>query len=403
MDYTDCNSFVAFSSYDWTFERKGHLKWNPTAFCLIASFCAVAYWMSIELLVLVYVTFKRHTGLYFWSIVITTLGFILQTTGYLVKEFAYSSPPILTTIICKVGWVSNVTGFSIVLWSRLHLVVNDPRILRAVLIMIVVNGVLMHSPIVVFEFGLISRHKQDYMRPMEIMERVQQTVFTLQEAIISCLYIFYTRRFLNSGYAMHTRKVVRLLVLVQACVIAFDGGLTAFDYKNMFTLKCTIHPFVYALKLKLEFIVLNQLLALIKNGLNAQPGPRMGLFTDSDDSSLEKENSNGDSLPNITLNEAERRKVANTFITKSPIASGQAKPFDSNPAVPKVRVGSAAMIKFPNETRREARKDTSNDEQDLKHVIGRPDDETEVSNKTQTVISDLQRQYLGRYPSEERE
>ncbi|KAF1842044.1 uncharacterized protein K460DRAFT_264915, partial [Cucurbitaria berberidis CBS 394.84] len=234
---------------------------------LIASFCAVAYWMCIELLVLVYVTFKRHTGLYFWSIVITTLGLILQATGFLIKEFVYSNPPIFTTIICKIGWVSNVTGFSIVLWSRLHLVVNDPRILRAVLIMILVNGVLMHTPVIVCEFGLLSRHKQDYIRPMVIMERVQQTVFALQEVVISCLYIFYTWRFLNSGYAMHTRKVVRLLVLVQACVITFDGSLTAIDYHNMFTLKCTIHPFVYALKLKLEFIVLNQLLALIKNGL----------------------------------------------------------------------------------------------------------------------------------------
>lgn len=97
--------------------------------------------------------------------------------------------------------------------------------------MIITNGLLMHTPIIVFEFGLISRHHEAYMRPMEIMERVQQTVFTLQESIISILYIFHTYRFLNSGYEMHTRKVVRLLVLVQVGVIAFDGGLTAFDYK----------------------------------------------------------------------------------------------------------------------------------------------------------------------------
>lgn len=322
--------------------------------------------MSLELLVLVYVTFKRHSGLYFWSIIITTLGLILQTTGYLVKEFAHSSPPILTTIICKIGWVSNVTGFSIVLWSRLHLVVNDPRILRSVLIMILVNGLLMHTPIIVFEFGLISKHHASYMRPMEIMERVQQTVFTLQESIISIIYIFHTYRFLNSGYAMHTRKVVRLLVLVQVGVIAFDGGLTAFDYKNMFTLKCTIHPFVYALKLKLEFIVLNQLLALVRNGLQ-KPGIGAGLFTDSDQSSLGKMITNPDPLPGVTLTEAERLKVANTFITKSPIVTT----------------------------------DFSHEEHNLRDVIGRPDgDETSSPG---TVVSDLERQYLGRFAEAERE
>jgi hypothetical protein len=315
--------------------------------------------MSLELLVLVYVTFKKHTGLYFWSIIITTLGIILQTTGYLVKEFAHSSPPVLTTVVCKIGWVSNVTGFSIVLWSRLHLVVDDPRILRGVLVMILVNGLLMHVPIIVFEFGLISRHHAAYMRPMEVMERVQQTVFTVQESIISILYIFHTYRFLNSGYATHTRKVVRLLVLVQAGVIALDGGLTAFDYKNMFTLKCTIHPFVYALKLKLEFIVLNQLLALVRHGLR-KPSLGAGLFTDSDDSSVGKDIAHPKLVPNATLTEAERVKLASSFITKSPVAV----------------VGM------------------SSEEFNLKDIIGRPDGD-EIS-KTKSAVSDLERQYLGR-------
>src|SRR3984885_9730672 len=210
---------------------------SPIAFCLIAAFCAVAYWMCIELIVLVYVTFKRHSGLYFWSIIITTCGIALQTTGYILKEFKNDCPPILTTIICKLGWVSNVSGFSIVLWSRLHLVVRDPRILRLVLIMIIVDGILLQTPVVVFEFGLISRHHWEYVRPMEIMERIQQTIFTCQETIISSLYIYHTRRFLNSGYASHTRKVIGLLVAVQMLVICFDAGLTTFDYCNMFTLK----------------------------------------------------------------------------------------------------------------------------------------------------------------------
>lgn len=214
---------------------------SPIAFCLIAAFCAVAYWMCIELIVLVYVTFKRHSGLYFWSIIITTCGIALQTTGYILKEFKNDCPPILTTIICKLGWVSNVTGFSIVLWSRLHLVVRNPRVLRLVLIMIIVDGILLHTPVVVFEFGLISRHHSTYVRPMEIMERIQQTIFTCQETVISLLYIYHTRRFLNSGYASHTRKVIGLLVAVQMLVICFDAGLTTFDYSNMFTLKvCTL-------------------------------------------------------------------------------------------------------------------------------------------------------------------
>jgi hypothetical protein len=31
IDYTDCDSFVPFSDYDWTFERKGWLKWKSVS------------------------------------------------------------------------------------------------------------------------------------------------------------------------------------------------------------------------------------------------------------------------------------------------------------------------------------------------------------------------------------
>jgi hypothetical protein len=138
-----------------------------------------------------------------------------------------------------------------------------------------------------------------------------------------------------------------------------DGGLTAFDYKNMFTLKCTIHPFVYALKLKLEFIVLNQLLALVRHGLQ-KLGLGAGLFTESDNSSLGKDIAHPKLVPNATLTEAESGKLASSFITKSPVAV----------------VGM------------------SSEEFNLRDVIGRPDGD-EIS-KTKTVVSDLERQYLGR-------
>ena len=189
-----------------------------------------------------YVTFKRHSGLYFWSIIVTTCGIILQTTGYILKEFKNDCPAILTTIICKLGWVANVSGFSIVLWSRLHLVVRSRRVLRLVLAMIIVDGILLHTPIVVCEFGLISRHHHEYIQPMEILERIQQTVFTVQETIIACLYIYNTARFLNGGYATHTRKVIGLLVSVQVFVFVCDVGLTTFDYRNMVSILCPTRP-----------------------------------------------------------------------------------------------------------------------------------------------------------------
>jgi hypothetical protein len=222
--------------------------------------------MSVELLVLVYMSFQRHCGVYYYSIIATTIGTILQTTGFILLRFENDWPPIFVFVMSKVGWAVNVTGFSVVLWSRLHLVVNNPRILKGVLFMIVFDGTICLGATSIFEFGLSnSKYRTTFYPAINIIERTQQTVFTVQEIVISFIYIYYTAQFLGSGYAMHTRKVIRLLLCVQVIVITLDLVLTATVYMDKLILRCTLHPFFYTVKLKLEFILLNQLQTLFKH------------------------------------------------------------------------------------------------------------------------------------------
>lgn len=231
--------------------------------------------MSLELLVLVYVTFNRRRGLYFWSIIITALGFILQIAGYLLKFYENNWPRVLVNIIFTVGRVSNVTGFSIVLWSRLHLLIsNRYYMLQIILGIIIFDSIVMHIPTIIFRFYMMSpQYRKQFVHPLEMMERVQQTVFALQETAISSLYIYYASSFLRSSFAPPRRKVIalRLLIAVQVATILMDVGLTTFDYLSLYTLKCALHPFVYAVKLKMEFVVLNQLVAVVKNRVLTTP------------------------------------------------------------------------------------------------------------------------------------
>jgi len=43
-----------------------------------------------------------------------------------------------------------VSGFSVVLYSRLHLVIRNPRVLQLVLAMIITDAFLFHVPTIVF-------------------------------------------------------------------------------------------------------------------------------------------------------------------------------------------------------------------------------------------------------------
>jgi len=353
--------------------------------------------MSLELLVLVYVTFKRRKGIYFWSIIITNIGIILQTTGYILKEFENTCPVVLVTIICKVGWVANVTGFSVVLWSRLHLVVYNPRILRLVLLMIVINAICLHTPIVIFEFGLISRIRDQVLHPMEVMERVQQTIFTCQETIISCLYIYHTAKFLDVGIASHTRKVVALLMAVQILVISLDAGLTTFDYTNMFTLKCTVHPFVYSVKLKLEFIVLNQLLNIVKNGL----GPGIRNRDLNFPTFVGPSGAPGSVIPprdgNQHLKSPANQSV--DFITRAIVVTEGPKSISSASYDKQMTQSGERSLSSSHGASTSGSSSVETDEHNLKDVIGKPDEDSQLGlelNSKQS-IDDTERKYLGRY------
>lgn len=216
--------------------------------------------MSFELLFMVYSFFRSHRGLYYWSIVVAAAAMILQITGFILQRFENYWPPILPFVMSKVGWAVNVTAFSLVLWSRLHLVVDNPRILKWVLVMIIASAVLCIGSTTIFEFGLAqSGYRNTFYPAIGVVERFQQTMYTLQEAGLSILYVHYSARFWQSGMSIHTRKVVGLLTFVQILSMTLDIILTVTVYLNMLILRCTLYPFFYALKLKLEFLVLNQL------------------------------------------------------------------------------------------------------------------------------------------------
>lgn len=255
-------NFVPLSSYNWSIGNFDFLQWNPTVYCLVASFFAVSIWLALELSVQVYCTFKRHTGLYFWSILVVACGIALHAIGLLLKLLVPTVNVILATAMAKTGWIMDTTGFAVVLYSRLHLVVQSRKTLRLILTMIIIDAVIFHTPMIVFLMGL-SLHKDwdSYVTPFEYTQVVG---FSIQETIISYIYIQKTARFLKSGYSNHLRKVMTMLITVQVLVVLMDITLLVIDCIGMFTLKAVLHPFAYAIKLKIEFVVLNLLLNLVK-------------------------------------------------------------------------------------------------------------------------------------------
>jgi hypothetical protein len=113
----------------------------------LSALTAVAWYNVIDLNVLIFITFKRHRGLYFYSLLASSWGIAIYALAFLMKFFQV--------------WKNNamVTGQSLVLYSRLHLVVRDKEKIRWVLYMIIIDVFLFHVPTTVLTFGVRHNHE----------------------------------------------------------------------------------------------------------------------------------------------------------------------------------------------------------------------------------------------------
>ncbi|KAI9846578.1 MAG: hypothetical protein M1837_003819 [Sclerophora amabilis] len=251
----------------------GPIPESPVKYTIIAAFTAVAWYNVIELNLKVLLTFKRHRGLYFWSLLICSWGVTLHALAFVLKFFVPTANWVMYCIMITIGWYAMVTGQSVVLYSRLHLVVRNFKILRFVLIMICTNVVIFHFPTTVFTWGSNSPDGAVWAPRFNVMERIQMTGFCLQEFIISCIYIWATLRLLKPIYHGRTRKIMTQLIVINVGIILMDVALLAVEYSDYYQIEASLKSMVYSIKLKLEFAVLNQLMVLANTGLTDATTP----------------------------------------------------------------------------------------------------------------------------------
>ncbi|KAJ5221615.1 uncharacterized protein N7469_010502 [Penicillium citrinum] len=233
-------------------------------------FLGIALYNSIELMVLIFASFRRYQGLYFWSLLLATvLGVIPQSISFILKY--YNIGPLWFSItLSTIGWYFMVTGQALVLFSRLNIVVQDLTISHRVLAMIIVNAIILHVPTTILTYGSNFVRTSVWVHGYTIMERIELTGFSLQEFIISGLYIFKTVNILRiSPPSVHghnpNRKIMYQLLAINALIIVMDIVLLVFEYLNYFVIQTTLKSAVYSIKLKLEFGVLSRLVFLVQS------------------------------------------------------------------------------------------------------------------------------------------
>ena len=244
----------------------------PTMVVLIV-FISISWYNVMELLLLIFSTFRRRRGLYFWSLLLSAgVGVTLYSLGFILKFFT-SISPIISVVILSIGWWTMVTGQSFVLYSRLHLILRDASTLRKILYMIITNFFLLQIPTTILTLGSnIPGASPKFVSAYNVMEKVQMTGFTIQECIISGFYVWETTKILSNstGYQQQQKRdnehIMWQLIGINIAIVVMDLGLLGTEYASEYAIQICLKGAVYSVKLKLEFAVLGKLVDLIRTG-----------------------------------------------------------------------------------------------------------------------------------------
>jgi hypothetical protein len=163
-----------------------------------------------------------------------------------------------------------VTGFSLVLYSRLNLILESQIIRRTLLALIIVTAMVFHPIILTLSFTTHNVHKLAPLAQINLrIETVQVVIFSAEEIILSFFYVRAAYHYLRSRFVHRgqTRRAMSLLLAVQVIIISIDVALVVMEFAGLTELKLFLHSFVYSVKLELEFVVLNQLVQLSQLGV----------------------------------------------------------------------------------------------------------------------------------------
>ncbi|GIK06307.1 hypothetical protein Aspvir_001954 [Aspergillus viridinutans] len=240
----------------------------------IACLIAVSWYNAIELIVLCFTTFKKYGGFYFWALLVSSVGILPFGLGYILLIFNIY-PGYFAVSLADVGWCAMVTGQSLVLWSRLHLVVYSRKLLRATLAMIIVDGIILHTIGWVFELGAQSPRAGWFTPAFEIFERVQLIGFSIQEIILSVIYTKAALRLLKLRPRRQYRSTLVQLVIINVLFILMDAAIVSFQYAGLFHIHVSFKAMVYSVKLKLEYAILGKLvhMSLMSHSNSAPTDP----------------------------------------------------------------------------------------------------------------------------------
>lgn len=249
------------------FQRRATLTY------VYAAFAGIAWYNAIELVVLCLVSFKRRRGCYFWSLMVASASIIPNVLGWVLLLYPTGVSVYVSVTLSSIGFCGMVTGQSLVLWSRLYLVVQNRMVLQGVLWMIIIDAVILHVPTIVLLYGTVSVLSDPWSEGYNIMQHIQLIWFCMQELIISSIYIWEAVKLLHLRPQGFRYNILHQLLAINIVILILGVAVVAIEYAGYFGVQIFFKPVAYSIKLRLEYAILGNLVAISRTSYNSEEEP----------------------------------------------------------------------------------------------------------------------------------
>ncbi|OOF90271.1 hypothetical protein ASPCADRAFT_157087, partial [Aspergillus carbonarius ITEM 5010] len=232
----------------------------------VVAFVSISAFSALGLVYLIFDFFKRRRGLYFWSLLVTSLGTIIACVFCILFIFGDANTLVASAVGVVFSYTTISVGNSLVLYSRVHLVTGG-RKPRWILYMIIGSVLLLQFPHLIAVPAAAATHGSGHwVQAVTILEKISVVGYCVREMTILGFYAWATIRNLRPLIFLRGRKGRQLIVaLILAGIVSviLDTANMVMDFTATSAVVAAFVPFIISTKLLVEFAALNKLIRFV--------------------------------------------------------------------------------------------------------------------------------------------
>jgi len=235
-----------------------------------AALIGMGFLCAIEVFIMIGITFRRRTGLYFWSMIITNAAQLCVNISSMLKFWVLVDSclwiPLTLDVASELCY--SLFGF-LILYSRLHILSASQRTLRFVLGVIVAEVLIVEITQEVLYAGSTLLPLSNFASTYNIWWRLEVCVYTACDLSLSGIYIFHANSMWSSAENQRQYSVLKHILFLMAFLILIDISNIVLTFTINSPVLVGIQGFLFAFKLKVEIWTLNQLTEMSRAALEA--------------------------------------------------------------------------------------------------------------------------------------